>query len=130
MTKDEIVKHCQMEGIPQSPIYSIIKRENGLLSSRTGAQSKLNKEIQDKLKKMVHVPKPKPTKNFWVLGFGFCGFGFWVGFRFCGFRFWVGFRFGFVVLGFGSVFDLWFSVLGQFWVLGFGSVFGLLLGFG
>ena len=52
MTKVEIVKHFQMEGIPRSTIYSIIKRcENGLSfeeKPRTGHPSKLNKESQDK----------------------------------------------------------------------------------
>ena len=54
-----------------------------------------------------HVPKPKPTQNFWVLGFGVWGFGY--GFGFGGF----GSVLGFVVLGFGQ-FWVWF------WDLGFG----------
>ena len=33
-----------------------------------------------------HVPKPKPTQNFWVLGFGVLGFGqFWIWFWDLGF---------------------------------------------
>ena len=46
-----------MKSIPRSTIYFIIKRcENGLPfeeKARTGRLSKLNKESQDKLKKMV-----------------------------------------------------------------------------
>ena len=57
MTKVEIVKHFKMEGIPRSTIYSIIKRCENSLSfeekARTGRPSKLNKESQNKLKKIV-----------------------------------------------------------------------------
>ena len=57
MTKVEIVKHFQMKGIRRSTIYSIVKRcKNDLLfdeKARTDRRSKLNKDSQDKLKKMV-----------------------------------------------------------------------------
>ena len=57
MTKAEIVKYFQMEGVPHPTIYSIIERcENGLPfeeKARTRRPSKLNKESQDKLKKMI-----------------------------------------------------------------------------
>ena len=53
--KIEIVKHFQMENIPRSRIYSIIKRcENGLPiedKSRTGRPAKMHHEQQKKLKK-------------------------------------------------------------------------------
>ena len=57
MMKVENVMHFQMEGTARSTIYSIIKRcENGLPfgdKARTDRSSKLNKESQDKLKKIV-----------------------------------------------------------------------------
>ena len=74
MTKVEIVKHFQMKGFPHSTIYSIIKRcENGLpfeVKARTGRPSKLNKDSQDKLMKMVEdqvgITQRQLTKEFSV----------------------------------------------------------------
>ena len=74
MTKVEIVKHFQMEGIPRLTFYYIIKRcENDLPFEekvRTGHPSKLNEENQDKLKKMVEdqvgIVQRQLTKEFSV----------------------------------------------------------------
>ena len=74
MTKVEIVKHFQMKGIAGSTIYFIIKRcENGLPfeeNARTARLSKLNKESQGKLKKMVKnqigIHQRQLTKEFSV----------------------------------------------------------------
>ena len=64
--KIEIVKHFQIENIPCSTIYSIIKRcENGLPiedKSRTGRPAKMHHEQQQKLKKYAENLLGKPTE--------------------------------------------------------------------